>query len=61
VTTADGERLGTVTSGTMSPTLGRGIALAYLPVEREPGDTVRVEIRDEPKKARITTTPFLDR
>jgi len=61
VTTADGERLGTVTSGTMSPTLGTGIALAYLPVEREPGDTVRVEIRDEPKKARITATPFVDR
>ena len=62
VTTADGGPLGTATSGTMSPTLGRGIALAYLPADRvDAGDVVRVEIRDEPKKARITTPPFLDR
>jgi aminomethyltransferase len=61
VTTPDGDPLGTVTSGTMSPTLGEGIALAYLPGEWEPGDIVQCEIRDEPKKARITTTPFLDR
>ena len=59
VTTADGEPLGTVTSGTMSPTLGHGIALAYLPTECEPGETVRVEVRGEPKKARITVPPFL--
>ena len=61
VTTRDGDRLGTVTSGTMSPTLDRGIGLAYLPTEVGPGDTVRIEIREEPKKARVTTTPFLDR
>jgi len=62
VTTAAGDHLGTVTSGTMSPTLGTGIGLAYLPTDRvEPGDSVRVAVRDEPKKARITATPFLDR
>ncbi|WP_123538693.1 glycine cleavage system aminomethyltransferase GcvT [Halosimplex salinum] len=62
VTTPDGDHLGTITSGTMSPTLGTGIGLAYLPVDRvDPGDTARVEVRGEPKKARITTTPFLDR
>jgi len=61
VTTPGGDHLGTVTSGTMSPTLGRGIALAYLPSERDPDGTVRVEIRDDPKKARVTTTPFLER
>jgi aminomethyltransferase len=60
VTTADGEELGHVTSGTMSPTLGEPIALAYLPREYVGEDrTVRVVIRDEPKKARTTTTPFL--
>ncbi|WP_340098337.1 glycine cleavage system aminomethyltransferase GcvT [Salinibaculum salinum] len=60
VTTADGESLGVVTSGTMSPSLGEPIALAYLPsAYAEPDRTVRVVIRDEPKKARTTTTPFL--
>jgi aminomethyltransferase len=60
VTTPDGDPLGTVTSGTMSPTLGEPIALAYLPVAYvDPDRTVRVVIRGEPKKARTTTTPFL--
>ena len=60
VTTADGEAIGHVTSGTMSPTLGEPIALAYLPREYVGENrTVRVVIRDEPKKARTTTTPFL--
>jgi aminomethyltransferase len=60
VTTPDGESIGTVTSGTMSPTLGDPIALAYLPAEYA-GDehSVRVVIRDEPKKAHTTTPPFL--
>ena len=60
VATAAGESLGHVTSGTMSPTLGEPVALAYLPAEySEPDHTVRVIVRDEPKKARTTTTPFL--
>jgi aminomethyltransferase len=60
VTTPDGDLLGEVTSGTMSPTLGEPIALAYLPAAyAEPDRTVRVVIRGEPKKARTTTTPFL--
>jgi aminomethyltransferase len=61
VTTPDGERLGTVTSGTMSPTLGEGIALAYLPAELEPGTEVAVEIRGEGKEGRVRATPFIDR
>ncbi|QGA82271.1 glycine cleavage system aminomethyltransferase GcvT [Halomicrobium sp. LC1Hm] len=62
VTTPDGDHLGTVTSGTMSPTLGEPIALAYLDADEvEPGRMVRVVVRGEPKKARIRTTPFLDR
>jgi len=60
VTTPDGEAIGAVTSGTMSPTLGEPIALAYLPAayanEERP---VRVVIRDEPKKARTRSPPFL--
>lgn len=60
VETADGEAIGTVTSGTMSPTLDEPIALAYLPREYVGTNrTVRIVVRGEPKKARITTTPFL--
>jgi aminomethyltransferase len=61
VRTSNGDPLGHVTSGTMSPTLGDPIALAYLPAEyAEPGRTVRVVVRDEPKKARTRATPFLN-
>jgi aminomethyltransferase len=60
VRTPDGEQLGEVTSGTMSPTLGEPIALAYLPVEYVGEErSVRVVIRGEPKKAHTRTTPFL--
>ncbi len=60
VTSPDGDSLGHVTSGTMSPTLGDPIALAYLPAAYAGGgETVRVLIRDEPKKARTRTLPFL--
>ena len=61
VESTDGDRLGTITSGTMSPTLGRGIGLAYLPIEVGLDESVRVVVRSEPKKARTTATPFLDR
>ena len=61
ITTTDGDRLGEVTSGTMSPTLGDPIGLGYVPVEyADPGTVVRVVVRGEPKKAKITTTPFLE-
>jgi aminomethyltransferase len=59
VESADGEEIGRVTSGTMSPTLGEAIALAYLPAGYEPGRELRVLVRGEPKKARVTDTPFL--
>jgi aminomethyltransferase len=56
----DSESLGEVTSGTMSPTLDEPIALGYLPPEYAAEDrSVRVVVRDEPKKARTTTPPFL--
>ena len=60
VQSTDGKHLGTVTSGTMSPTLGEAIALAYLPAAHADRETtVEVTIRDEPKKAHTTRPPFL--
>jgi aminomethyltransferase len=62
VTDIDGDRIGEVTSGTMSPTLDRPIGLAYLPVEyRSPGVNVYVTVRGESKKAQTQALPFLDR
>ncbi|MFB6165746.1 MAG: glycine cleavage system aminomethyltransferase GcvT [Haloarculaceae archaeon] len=62
VTDPDGEVVGHVTSGTMSPTLDEPIGLAYVPVElAAPGTSVRVVVRGEPKKAQTHALPFLDR
>ena len=59
---ADGEPVGAVTSGTMSPTLGEPIGLGYLPVDlAAPGTSIRVEIRGSPKPATVQPTPFIDR
>jgi aminomethyltransferase len=59
---SDGERVGETTSGTFSPTLRIGIALAYLsPPERfTPGDEVEVDIRGRPATAEVLRPPFVD-
>ncbi|MFC6726243.1 glycine cleavage T C-terminal barrel domain-containing protein, partial [Halobium palmae] len=62
VTSTEGHVIGSVTSGTMSPTLGDPIALGYLPVDdAEPGTRVGVVVRGSEKRAKVTTTPFVDR
>ncbi|WP_101294727.1 glycine cleavage system aminomethyltransferase GcvT [Halegenticoccus soli] len=61
VTDEDDRVIGRVTSGTMSPTLGEPVALGYLPVEyADPGTRVRVVVRGRNKRAKVTTTPFLE-
>jgi aminomethyltransferase len=53
--------VGTVTSGTMSPTLDEPIALGYLPEEyAEVGTTLGVSIRGNRKTATVTEPPFLE-
>jgi aminomethyltransferase len=62
VVDADGDHLGHLTSGTMSPTLGEPIGLGYLSTDRAPpGTRVRVLVRGEPKHANVVTPPFIDR
>ncbi len=58
--THDGEVVGEVTSGTMSPTLEEPIALGYLPSEvAVDGTDVGVVVRGDEKRARITSPPFI--
>ena len=63
VFTLDGEPAGETTSGTFSPTLRRGIALAYLePREAfQAGDRVVVEVRGRRGEAVVKRPPFVDR
>lgn len=63
VVLADGAPAGEVTSGTFSPTLQRGIAMAYLaPADGyEPGSTVEVDVRGRRGPATIVRPPFVDR
>jgi aminomethyltransferase len=53
---------GAVTSGTMSPTLGKAIAMAYVsPADAEPGTMLAVEIRGGRVAAEVVTLPFYRR
>jgi aminomethyltransferase len=55
----NGAPVGEITSGTMSPALGIGIALAIMPSTLEVGDTVEVQIRNALHPAQIVTLPFV--
>lgn len=55
----DGEEIGEVTSGVFSPSLSKGIGLAYVKTEfSKVGDTFEVEIRGRGVPARVVETPF---
>jgi len=60
VVDSDGDHLGHLTSGTMSPTLGEPIGLGYLSEAAPSGTRVRVVVRGEPKQATVVTPPFID-
>ncbi len=55
----DGRKVGQVTSGTKSPSLGTSIGLAYVPTAlAAEGSTFAVEIRGRAAAARVVKTPF---
>ena len=56
VTTTHGP--GVITSGTFSPTLETGIAMAFVPAACEIGDAVAVDIRDRDRGATLVDMPF---
>jgi aminomethyltransferase len=50
---------GVVTSGTMSPCLGYGIGMAYVPVPlAEPGTLIEVDVRGKPRQAEVRKKPL---
>ena len=50
---------GEITSGTFSPTLGIGIAMARVPLETAPGDRVEVDVRGKRLPAQVVRMPFV--
>jgi aminomethyltransferase len=57
-----GNAIGVVTSGSPSPTLGKNIALAYVPPAFSAvGTVLYVEIRGQKCKAQVVATPFYKR
>ena len=56
---ADGALLGEVTSGTFSPTLKQGIALALLAPTVKEGDQVVVDVRGRDVPAKVVRPPFV--
>ncbi len=60
IVNAEGEQIGEVTSGTMSPTLGKGIGMGYVKNEfSKPGSEVFVRVRNKDMKAQIVKLPFV--
>jgi aminomethyltransferase len=56
---SEGKVIGKVTSGTMSPSLKKGIGLGYVTIENSKLDSeIFIEIRNKGVKARIVKAPF---
>ncbi|MCB0424071.1 MAG: glycine cleavage system aminomethyltransferase GcvT, partial [Mangrovimonas sp.] len=54
-----GKTIGRVTSGTMSPSLGKGIGLGYVPsVFAEEGSKINIQIRKNAIPATVVKLPF---
>jgi len=59
VLSAEGEPLGELASGVLSPSLGVGIAMAYLPASHtKPGSRVLIDVRGRQFPAEVVRKPF---
>jgi aminomethyltransferase len=57
----DGREVGRVTSGTLSPTLGKSIAMAYIDPTVTAGAACEVDVRGKSEPARVVPLPFYRR
>jgi aminomethyltransferase len=56
---ADGAAIGRVTSGTLGPSVGQPVALAYVaPAASTLGTLLHAEVRGKPQPMRVSTLPF---
>lgn len=56
---ADGNNIGIVTSGTMAPTVGKGIGMGYVKTEFSTIDSeIYIQIRNNKVKAKVVKMPF---
>ncbi|MFE2751533.1 glycine cleavage system aminomethyltransferase GcvT [Actinosynnema sp. NPDC059335] len=59
---ADGNRIGEVTSGALSPTLGYSVAMAYVTTgHTEPGTELSVDVRGKHEPVEVVALPFYQR
>ncbi|MDX5346832.1 MAG: glycine cleavage system aminomethyltransferase GcvT [Hymenobacteraceae bacterium] len=60
LTNAEGEKIGEVTSGTQSHTLGKGIGMGYVKQEySKPGTEIFVQVRNKAMRAEVVKLPFV--
>lgn len=56
---SEGKTIGRVTSGTMSPSLGKGIGLGYVPtILAQPGSKINIQVRKKAIPATVVKLPF---
>lgn len=59
VVDAAGNKIGVVTSGTMGPSVKKGVGMAYVPVAyAKTGSEIFISIREKPIKAMVVKMPF---
>jgi aminomethyltransferase len=60
IKSADGNAIGKVTSGTMSPVLGIGVGLGYVSVDHaSPNSEIFIDVRGRSLKASVSKLPFI--